>query len=196
MREKKYEDTSHPGEANGPRFMPRDSDDQQNLPGDRMPPPHNCEEGGPRDPTPMMLIHDANKLFDNLVRESSDFDNLQASFRHLLFHLQHSNGCTQLQLAKSTHLKAPTVSVTLQKMERDGFVTRCSDENDLRQTLVFITDKGREYNDRIHNKIDELDEKVLVGISPEEEKAVCDILRRIVGNLIKESGGRGPHEIV
>lgn len=147
----------------------------------------------PPEPTPMMLVNEVSKLFKNiLVREN---ENLQSSYRHLLFHLAHEDGVTQLRLAKLTHLKPPTVSVTLQKMERDGYVVRRQDENDLRQTLVYLTDKGREHNERIWQKIGEIDKKVMEGIAPEDVETVKRVLAQMRNNIFEEGRDERCREI-
>ena len=140
-----------------------------------------CTEGS----SPMMLIRDVNKLCDMLIKSRSE-DNLQDSFRNLLFHLNFNNGCTQLALANLTHLKAPTVSVTLQKMEKEGYVTRQPNAEDLRQTLVFITDKGKEYNERIYSTVKSIDTEIFSGISDEDQKKICDVLGKVIDNLISD----------
>lgn len=136
-----------------------------------------------KEPTPMMYINELSKLFGDIMRREQDSANLQNSYRNLLFHLVRQDGCTQLHLAKMTHLKAPTVSVTLQKMERDGYVARVSDENDLRQTLVYLTPKGREYNDKMHRKIFEIEDTVMAAITPEETAQVTAILKKMRQNI-------------
>ncbi len=142
--------------------------------------------GDPQSFTPMMLIHEVDKLFGLLVRTTSTMTELQNSYRQLLFHLSIQDGCTQLKLAQLTHLKPPTVSVTLQKMEHDGYVTRRPDENDLRQTLVYLTDKGHEYNKVVHDHIQTLDRLVTQGITEEEAESLKSILVKMRGNLMAE----------
>lgn len=146
-------------------------------------PPHEP----PHDATPIMITCDISKLFDNIMHSGHDGDHMQNSCRHLLFHLAREDGVTQLRLAQLTNLKAPTVSVTLQKMERDGYVTRRADENDLRQTLVFLTPKGYEYNERIHTKVKKLDARALSGLDENERETVMKILLKIRLNLIEEA---------
>lgn len=132
--------------------------------------------------SPMMLIRDVNKMCDDLIRSSTE-DNLQDSFRNLLFHLNFNDGCTQLTLARLSHLKAPTVSVTLHKMEEEGYVIRKRNKNDLRQTLVFITDKGKEYNDRIYNTVRRIDSEIFSGIPDDDQIRLCEILNTVISNL-------------
>lgn len=155
-------------------------------------PPHPPYPHPHPNPTPMMLINDVSRMVNNIIRREHDKDNMHGSYRHILFHLAHEDGCTQLQLVKKTKLKPPTISVTLQKMEADGFVRRVNDESDMRQTLVYLTEKGEQYHKNMFEKIKEIDEKVFVGIDKQEQDMLCDILKRVISNII-ETGGMNHH---
>lgn len=134
----------------------------------------------------MMRINDVNKLHRDIVRKYSDSDGLPQSYRLLLFHLSKLEpGVTQLTLVKAAHLKPPTVSVTLQKMEADGLVIRKSNEHDLRQTLVYLSDKGREINEQIHKSFMNGDSVAVSGLSEEEYDTLCKLLDKVIDNLIK-----------
>lgn len=146
------------------------------LPRRRMPPAQK---------TPMMVINEVSKLFRDTMRENAD-PNVQGSYRSLLFHLAHEDGRTQLELAKLTHLKPPTVSITIRKMESDGYVTRVTDENDMRQVRVYLTEKGRNHDKMVQEHINSIDQKVMKDITPEEAKTVIRILERMRDNLMGE----------
>ena len=136
----------------------------------------------------MMRIHDAAKLYRDRMRRLSEQDGLPSSYRMLIFHLAHMDpGVTQLDLVKATHLKPPTVSVTLQKMERDGLVTRQSNENDLRQTLVYLTDRGKAIDDRIRVMHEEADTAALAGLTDEEIENLSTLLNKVIDNLLPEN---------
>ncbi len=137
----------------------------------------------------MMRIHDAAKLYRDRMRRLSEQDGLPSSYRMLIFHLVRMEpGVTQLDLVKATHLKPPTVSVTLQKMERDGLVTRRSNENDLRQTLVYLTDKGKAIDDRIRVMHNECDTAALEGLTDDEIETLSLLLNKVIDNLLPEDG--------
>ncbi len=137
----------------------------------------------------MMRIHDAAKLYRDRMRRLSEQDGLPSSYRMLIFHLAHMEpGVTQLDLVKATHLKPPTVSVTLQKMERDGLVTRRSNENDMRQTLVFLTDKGKQIDERIRVMHRDGDDAALLGLSDDEIETLSLLLNKVIDNLLPENG--------
>jgi len=133
-------------------------------------------------PSPLMLINEVSKLFHDKIRIESEKANLPNSYRQILFHLAFSDGKTQLELAQLTHLKPPTVSVSLQKMENDELVRRVPDENDLRQTHVYITEKGRHANRMMHKKFHEVEAAAMEGLTSEETEQLYSLLCKIRDN--------------
>lgn len=149
---------------------------QENLQERRLP---------PKDSTPLMLINEISKLFCNHMRQYDD-PNLNNSYRHLLFHLAHQDGRTQLELAKLTHLKPPTVSVSLAKLEAEGYVERVADKADLRQTRVYLTEKGHEVDRRARIAIDEIESKVTECLCETERAELLSLLIKLRDNLTGE----------
>ena len=134
----------------------------------------------------MMRIVDISKLHRSIARRMSEQEGLPSSYRLMLFHLSMLEpGVSQLELVKSTHLKPPTVSVTLQKMEADGYIIRKSNEHDLRQTLVYLSEKGKSVNERIHTSFVESDRLGLRGITDEEQAELCRLLDKVIDNLLE-----------
>ncbi len=134
----------------------------------------------------MMRIQDAAKVYTELMRRQSDQDGIPSSYRMLIYHLARMNpGITQLELVKAAHLKPPTVSVTLQKMERDGIVVRKTNESDMRETLVYLTEKGKAIDERIRVMHQEGDKAALDGMTPEEIDTLSGLLNRVIDNLMK-----------
>ena len=89
----------------------------------------------------MMRISDISKLHRDLVRKNSDDDGLPCSYRLLLYYLsQLDPGVTQLTLVKAAHLKPPTVSVTLQKMEASSSASRMSTTSARRSSTSLTRD--------------------------------------------------------
>ena len=139
------------------------------------------------DVTPSMYINDVARIFNGAIIKATERMDVSHGFSRILFQLTHNDGLTQLQLAKFTHLTPPTVSVALSKMEKSGYVKRVVDEKDMRQMRVFLTDKGREHNEFIRQKCRETEKIMLKDISEEEQKVMCEILRRILINLLGNS---------
>lgn len=150
------------------------------------------------DMTVIMLINEVSRLFGSAIRDmdAQDSDMSQESFRFILISLSHTDGVTQLELCRSTHLKAPTISVTLGKMEEMGYVRREKCQNDQRSIKVYLTEKGRRLHDDKLARIKQLDAMVTQDITPEETAQVMSMLFRIREKLfevngIKPSGCKG-----
>lgn len=126
-----------------------------------------------------MLIGDISHITRGKAKSVKDPPDLPPSGRNILFCLCHEDGLTQLDLSNYTQLKPPTISVTLRKMEEDGYVVRRDDESDRRQTRVYITEKGREFDNKIR-RIFEFQERAIVeALSPEEQTELKALLLRV-----------------
>lgn len=138
----------------------------------------------PHDPNNMgaiELIHDIGRITHE--RTKRDCPEMQRSCRLIMMELAHEDNVTQLELVRRTYLKAPTVSVSLQKMERDGIVMRKQDEQDLRATRVFLTEKGRAMHNQIVSKIREQKKEAESCLSEEEMQTLVSLLTKIRNNL-------------
>lgn len=139
-------------------------------------------------PTPMMRVLHLSKLFRDKLRRASEEAGIPGGYRSILMELSHFDHMTQYELAKRTHLTPPTVSVTLQKMEHDGYITRTPDEHDLRQMLVALTDKGREAELGNRARANALEQTILAGFTDEERHMLTSLLSRMEDNLHKAVG--------
>lgn len=138
--------------------------------------------------SPMVLIAEIQRLMGDKIREKGDENPIsQKSGRALLLELSKRDGRTQLDLVKATHLKAPTISVVLQKMERDGYVRRTPDQYDLRATRVYLTEKGRELDNKIRKRIREEEEHAMSSLTENECETLVKLLEKIKSNIIAQS---------
>ena len=112
----------------------------------------------------------------------------QNSCRALFWSLVHRDGVTQLELAESTRLKPPTVSVALKRMEEQGYVRREADPMDMRAVRVYLTDEGRVLDESHLDRIRRIDEIAMRGISEEETKLLRALLIKMRNNLANEEG--------
>ncbi|MGM9664205.1 MAG: MarR family winged helix-turn-helix transcriptional regulator [Eubacteriales bacterium] len=134
---------------------------------------------------PSMMTHEVSKLFRDIINREVEKLGIQNSYRQLLFCLGRKDGVNQLELVRETHLKAPTISVTLKSMEADGLVVRKTDENDARVIHVYLTEKGRQTDDRIRDIHHELDRIMAAGIPQEELDALVSTLKKMRDNMLK-----------
>ena len=107
-----------------------------------------------------------------------------------MMELAKRDNVTQLDLVRATHLKPPTISVTLQKMEQDGIVVRRPDENDLRATRVSLTEKGREMDTQILERFREEERRMESELTAEEAETLERILLKLKNYLTGETEDR------
>lgn len=144
-------------------------------------------DGYEKKPHPMMLIHEVCHLMGDKIRRSGESHPIvQRSGRLLMMELSREEGRTQLDLVKATHLKAPTISVALQKLEADGYVMRKPDENDQRAMRVFLTESGRALEEGLKKHVKEEEQAAASVLTEEECETLCALLLKIRGNLLCE----------
>ncbi len=101
----------------------------------------------------------------------------------VLFHLWHEEGLTQSQLVEKLCVEPPTVTKTLQRLERTGMVERRQDPEDGRVSRVYLTPKGCALRDQVQQMWDELEALTVKGLSEVEKALLLRLLEQIVNNL-------------
>ena len=109
----------------------------------------------------------------------------------ILFVLWQKDKITQKELATETGLAKNTITVMLEKMEKNNLIKRITDENDKRKSLVILTDYAKSLKKSFDEISDEMLKKVYKGFSEEEIDKYEGYLHRIIRNLEeKEEGDR------
>ena len=141
----------------------------------------------PLHPTPPMLVNEIARLFHARMR-AYDLDGVmsQDSARLIMRELSREEGCSQLDLVRKTHLKAPTVSVTLRRMEAEGLVERRQDAMDMRVTRVYLSPKGKEHHANVMARLHTLDATQMQGFTEEETAQLLHFLERMRDNILPD----------
>jgi len=109
----------------------------------------------------------------------------------ILFVLWQKDKITQKELATEIGLAKNTITVMLEKMEKNDLIRRITDENDKRKSLVILTDYAKSLKKSFDEISDEMLKKVYKGFSEEEIDKYEGYLHRIIRNLEeKEEGDR------
>ena len=140
--------------------------------------------------TPVKFCNEIAQLFRHRMRSNEKHDGVmsQQGARLVLSMLAVSDGINQLELVRATHLRPPTVSVILKKMEAEGLVDRRSDPEDLRAVRVYLTEAGRRLDREHICDIRRMDELALRGLTEEERQTLMMLLPKIRDNLLSEDG--------
>lgn len=100
--------------------------------------------------------------------------------------LWEGSACTPKEIAQTLRLENSTISGVLDRMEKKGLIQRELDPNDRRSIQVVLTPEGASMRDGVLQVIDDLNQKVLDGFSPEQRAMFIDSLRH-VGNVEQET---------
>ena len=137
--------------------------------------------------TPPMLVNEIARLFHAKMR-TYDLDGVmsQDSARLIMRVLALEDGCSQLDLVRKTHLKAPTVSVTLRRMEDEGLVRREQDTADLRVVRVYLSEGARAHNRQVSEHLHSVDATLMQGFTEEETACLLQYLERMRDNILPD----------
>lgn len=127
-------------------------------------------------------VHDSiEKNVNNQLRT----DGLTSAQVHLLFLLEECpDGCYSLkELEKKLRVAQSTMAGVVKRSAKKGFVECYGDPQDKRVKHVRITPEGRNICVAVWHRMDELEERLLDGISPAERALLLELLRKVLRNL-------------
>jgi MarR family 2-MHQ and catechol resistance regulon transcriptional repressor len=82
-------------------------------------------------------------------------------------------------IGPKVNLNPGSVSVAVDRLYKQGFVSRVESEDDRRVRIVSLTEKGREMFVPLFCRQTALIQQAFEDVSPEEQKQVEDVLKRI-----------------
>ena len=97
----------------------------------------------------------------------------------LLAVLWEEEGLSQSELVGRLSVQPPTVTAALQRLEREGFVTRRADEGNRRVSRVYLTERGRGVESEVRAIFAEAEKHFLTGLPATERRQLVDLLDRI-----------------
>ena len=135
---------------------------------------------------PVRLCHDVSRLTRAKARETHiDGVMSQPGARFVLgFLAANGGGVTQRAIVEATHLRPPTVSVIISKMQDEGMVSVEQNPLDKRQTVVILTERGKEVDAEVVSKIKETDAQALAGLDADEIATLMRLLSKMRDNMI------------
>lgn len=92
-------------------------------------------------------------------------------------------GISLREMADMIHIKPPTVTVTVQRLERAGLVCKKPDPSDQRISRIFLTEKGENIKREIKNLFEENERILKKGFSDEEVDQLRIYLKKMIHNM-------------
>ena len=105
------------------------------------------------------------------------------AYTYFLMHLWDQPNQTQSQLHKKIGIEQPTAVRTLDRMERDDFITRKPSKTDRRRVEICLTKKALDIKEPLLNYAAYLNKNLLKGFNNKERQQLNSFLQRMIDNL-------------
>jgi DNA-binding MarR family transcriptional regulator len=111
---------------------------------------------------------------------AAGFGDVRPSYGSVLLPLFEENGLRMGELARRARLSKQTMTELVRRMERDGLVERRSDPADGRASLIFLTDRSRDFEPVAADVLAELDRLVRQVLGPRRVDGLEVSLRELI----------------
>ena len=128
------------------------------------------------------------KYISDKVRQKADNNlkdhNVTLSQVRVLNFLWRENGsCSQKQIEDFLQVSHPTVVGLVSRMEQSGYIQTSVSPDDKRNKIVTVTDSGMALASELCRFMDDMDNRMLEGLSEEQQSRLADMLLTVAKNL-------------
>ena len=135
------------------------------------------------------LLAQVSRLVGGRMREKMEELGLQRAQGLILVQLWHNDGIPQNELAQAMHITPATVTKTLQRMERNGWIARRRDASDQRIMRVYLTERAHALHEEVRSSFHELDSEMSSALTDEE----CALLHQSLLKVRRHLSPDGAH---
>ncbi|MDF2891626.1 MAG: transcriptional regulator, TrmB [Clostridia bacterium] len=143
-----------------------------------------------------MVIKDYGKMLRSIIANVNNYIGSQVEkygikqgqYEYFLL-IYSSPGINQLELARLKNVGKASVTKALKILEEDGFIKRITDENDRRNILCFITEKGEAIVEDLINVKRNAEEDLFRGFNKEDKDIFYEYLSLFYQNSVDLTSG-------
>lgn len=131
-------------------------------------------------------IKNLDKLIGETLIDNKEYAiNINHTQIQIIFYLiKHKDeDVCQKDLEIETHLKKASITGTLDSMEDKGFIIRKQSEEDKRKNNIILSDKILKEQEKLKNRINEIETRINKNISEDELNQFFTIIDKIKANL-------------
>lgn len=129
-------------------------------------------------------IHSITADFLTERLKNKGFPDFASSHGNILFQLSINEKMTMGELSKKINRDKSTTTVLVRKLEKEGFITGDPAPSDKRSRIIYLTEKGKQFNKTARELSQELLGTFYKGFSEEEKENFFHTLLRIRDNFI------------
>ncbi len=100
----------------------------------------------------------------------------------MLSKLGSSEGTKLAELGRCAGLEPSSMTGLIDRMERDGLVSRSNDPNDRRVQKINLTEKGITVRSKVFKAVDHMLKEAFADIEPDEMEIAKKVLRKVLAN--------------
>ncbi len=130
------------------------------------------------------LVNLAARLFGHALHARISPQGVAVGQWPFLMFLWEEDGLTQRELSRRISIEEPTTARTLDRMERDGLISRERNARDRRQVNVFLTERGRELRDELVPYALEVNALATHGLSEQDKAKINSLLSYMISRLV------------
>lgn len=132
------------------------------------------------------LFHSINQFtrhFSKALNEALVPLGLYAAQWTIIYLLKTKGPATQKDLSQYLGVEAPTMTRTLARMEKSGWINRIAGVNDKREKQIELTPSAIDRFDTWYEAVKQCEDKVLQHISQQEKADMITIIRKMSDHL-------------
>lgn len=96
---------------------------------------------------------------------------------------------TQRELANELNRSPSTITISINSLEKLGYIQRTADSTDRRRNYVDISDEGLVIAEKCRRAFDDLDKTLFEGMSTEQKDSLTSLFNNISDNLYSLAAG-------
>lgn len=135
------------------------------------------------------LIAGISRLYRMMRRHPREDDQMTYTGNHILHLVMENDGIRATELAERAGMRPASITDALNRLEKNGFVSRQKDPTDSRVKRVFITQRTRQEIEVRTRFKRERNEQMLSCLTEEEAEAFLAICGKLCAFLESDNGG-------
>ncbi|RSL31141.1 MarR family transcriptional regulator [Salibacterium salarium] len=124
------------------------------------------------------LLNQKVRLFSKEMNDYLQQHNLYSSQWTILYILLENGPMTQTDIWKYLQVEAPTITRTLTRMEKSGWIVK-KPGNDKREKIILLTDEAREKLDRIQQSVQQFENDFTTNLTTNEQQELYRLLKKL-----------------
>jgi MarR family transcriptional regulator, lower aerobic nicotinate degradation pathway regulator len=128
---------------------------------------------------PTWLLSRANARSQTLLAEAFAGEGLRGYDFRVLAALDQYGPSSQADLGRQTGIDRSDIVATVNDLVEGGLVRRARDPDDARRNLITITKRGLRTLERLDTVVDQVQSRVLAGLTPNERTTLVRLLAKL-----------------